>query len=59
MADSTQTLLCTYLSVVLLAGLLLNALLGWSWADSIAALVIAVVAVREGIQAWRGDRCCN
>jgi divalent metal cation (Fe/Co/Zn/Cd) transporter len=57
-ADSKQTLLCTYLSVVLLAGLLLNALLGWSWADPMAALVIAVVAVREGREAWRGDHCC-
>jgi divalent metal cation (Fe/Co/Zn/Cd) transporter len=54
-ADSTQTLLCTYLSAVLLAGLLLNALLGWSWADPIAGLVIAAVAVNEGVEAWRGD----
>lgn len=43
-ADSKQTLLCTYLSAVLLVGLLLNSLLGWSWADPIAALVIAVIA---------------
>ncbi|MCV7346184.1 cation transporter [Mycolicibacterium rhodesiae] len=57
-ADSKQTLLCTYLSAVLLAGLLLNALAGWWWADPIAALVIAGVATREGIQAWRGDACC-
>jgi divalent metal cation (Fe/Co/Zn/Cd) transporter len=57
-ADSKQTLLCTYLSAVLLVGLLLNALLGWSWADPIAAMVIAVIAVREGINAWRGDTCC-
>ena len=57
-ADSRQTLLCTYLSAVLLAGLALNALFGWSWADPIAALVIAVIAVREGIAAWRGDTCC-
>lgn len=56
-ADSTQTLLCTYLSAVLLAGLVLNATLGWSWADPVAALVIAAVAVREGVQAWRGDGC--
>ena len=55
MADSTQTMLCTYLSAVLLAGLLLNATLGWSWADPIAGLVIAGVAIREGIEAWRGD----
>jgi divalent metal cation (Fe/Co/Zn/Cd) transporter len=57
-ADSKQTLLCTYLSAVLLVGLLANALLGWSWADPVAGLVIAVVAVREGRQAWRGDGCC-
>jgi len=56
-ADSMQTLLCTYLSAILLAGLLLNATLGWSWADPLAALVIAGVAVREGVQAWRGDAC--
>ncbi len=56
-ADSTQTLLCTYLSAVLLVGLLLNAVLGWSWADPIAGLVIAGVAVREGIEAWRGEGC--
>jgi divalent metal cation (Fe/Co/Zn/Cd) transporter len=56
-ADSTQTLLCTYLSAVLLAGLVLNATLGWSWADPIAGLVIAAVAVREGIEAWRGEGC--
>lgn len=58
-ADSTQTLLCTYLSAVLLVGLLLNATLGWSWADPIAGLIIAGVAVREGIEAWRGDGCCS
>lgn len=57
-ADSKQTLLCTYLSAVLLIGLLLNSLLGWSWADPIAALVIAVIAVKEGINAWQGDTCC-
>jgi divalent metal cation (Fe/Co/Zn/Cd) transporter len=57
-ADSTQTLLCTYLSAVLLAGLLLNATLGWSWADPVAGLVIAAVAVREGVEAWRGEDCC-
>jgi divalent metal cation (Fe/Co/Zn/Cd) transporter len=54
-ADSKQTLLCTYLSAVLLVGLLLNALLGWSWADPVAGLVIAAVAVREGVEAWRED----
>jgi divalent metal cation (Fe/Co/Zn/Cd) transporter len=57
-ADSKQTLLCTYLSAVLLVGLGLNSLFGWAWADPIAALVIAVVAFREGREAWRGDTCC-
>ena len=56
-ADSTQTLLCTYLSAVLLVGLVLNATLGWSWADPIAGLVIAAVAVKEGLEAWRGENC--
>jgi divalent metal cation (Fe/Co/Zn/Cd) transporter len=58
-ADSKQTLLCTYLSAVLLVGLGLNGLYGWSWADPVAALVIAAVAVREGREAWRGDTCCD
>src|SRR6478672_11673592 len=57
-ADSKQTLLCTYLSAVLLVGLVLNSTLGWWWADAGAALVIAAIAVREGINAWRGDSCC-
>lgn len=57
-ADSKQTLLCAYLSGVLLLGLALNSLLGWSWADPLAALVIAAVAVREGHEAWRGEHCC-
>jgi divalent metal cation (Fe/Co/Zn/Cd) transporter len=57
-ADSKQTLLCTYLSAVLLAGLAVNTLFGWSWADPVAALTIAAVAVREGRLAWRGDACC-
>jgi len=56
-ADSKQTLLCSYLSAALLAGLLLNSLLGWAWADSVAALVIAGFAVKEGLEAWRGDAC--
>ncbi|WP_277499618.1 MULTISPECIES: cation transporter [unclassified Nocardioides] len=57
-ADSHQTLLCTYLSAVLLAGLLLNSLWGISWADPVAAMVIAAVAVPEGVGALRGDACC-
>jgi divalent metal cation (Fe/Co/Zn/Cd) transporter len=56
-ADSKQTLLCSYLSAALLAGLLLNSLLGWAWADSIAALVIAGFALKEGLEAWKGDAC--
>jgi divalent metal cation (Fe/Co/Zn/Cd) transporter len=58
-ADSQQTWLCTYLSAVVLAGLLLNATLGWWWADPIAALLIAALAVREGREAWRGETCCD
>ncbi|MEV5464776.1 cation transporter [Streptomyces griseoincarnatus] len=57
-ADSKQTLLCTYLSAVLLVGLVLNATLGWSWADPIAALAIAGIAVKEGRDAWQGKGCC-
>ncbi|MEV0254591.1 cation transporter [Streptomyces sp. NPDC050732] len=57
-ADSKQTLLCTYLSAVLLVGLVLNATLGWTWADPVAALVIAVIAVKEGRDAWQGKGCC-
>ena len=58
-ADSTQTLLCTYLSAVLLGGLVLNATLGWGWADPLAGLVIAAVALKEGRDAWRGEGCCG
>jgi divalent metal cation (Fe/Co/Zn/Cd) transporter len=57
-ADSTQTLLCTYLSAVLLVGLVLNATLGWTWADPVAGLVIAGLALKEGRDAWRGEGCC-
>ncbi|MFH8370635.1 cation transporter [Streptomyces sp. NPDC018031] len=57
-ADSKQTLLCTYLSAVLLVGLVLNATVGWSWADPVAALVIAAIAVKEGRDAWQGKGCC-
>lgn len=58
-ADSKQTLICTYLSAAVLAGLLLNSLVGWWWADAVAGLVIAGFAVREGIEAWRGDACAT
>jgi divalent metal cation (Fe/Co/Zn/Cd) transporter len=56
-ADSQQTLLCAFLSAVLLAGLALNSPFGCSWADPVAALVIAAVAVKVGREAWRGDAC--
>ncbi len=58
-SDSAQTLLCSWLSAVLLVGLLLNAVLGWSWADPVAGLVIAGVALKEGRDAWRGQACCG
>ncbi|WP_431982400.1 cation transporter [Streptomyces qinglanensis] len=57
-ADSKQTLLCTYLSAVLLVGLVLNAALGLPWADPVAALAIAGIAAREGRDAWQGKGCC-
>lgn len=59
MADSKQTELCTYLSAILLGGLLLNALLGWWWADPVAALVMVPIIVKEGIEALRGETCCD
>jgi divalent metal cation (Fe/Co/Zn/Cd) transporter len=58
-ADSKQTLICTYLSGAVLIGLLLNSLLGWWWVDAIAGLVIAAFAVHEGMEAWRGDACAT
>lgn len=54
-ADAKQLLLCISLSGTVLVGLLLNSLFGWWWADSVAALVVAFLAVREGVEAWRGD----
>jgi divalent metal cation (Fe/Co/Zn/Cd) transporter len=57
-ADSKQTLLCTYLSAAVLVGLVLNAALGWWWADPIVALGLAAVAIREGREALRGQTCC-
>jgi divalent metal cation (Fe/Co/Zn/Cd) transporter len=58
--EGAQNMLCAYLSVALLAGLGANALLGWWWADPAAGLLIAAVAVREGMGGWRGelDACC-
>jgi divalent metal cation (Fe/Co/Zn/Cd) transporter len=58
-ADSRQTLLCTYMSAVLLGGLLLNAAAGWWWADPLAGLAIAAIAVKEGRSAWLGEGCCT
>lgn len=56
-ADSKQTLICSYLSAAVLLGLVLNLAFGWTWADPVAGLVIVVFAVREGLEAWRGDAC--
>ena len=58
-ADSKQTLICTYLSAAVLVGLVLNSLFGWWWADAVAGLVIAGFAIREGFEAWRGDACAT
>ena len=58
-ADSRQTLICTYLSGAVLIGLVFNSLFGWWWVDAIAGLVIAVFALREGVEAWRGDACAT
>jgi divalent metal cation (Fe/Co/Zn/Cd) transporter len=57
--EGTQNMVCAYLSVALLVGLLANALAGWWWADPAAALVIAGVALREGRESWRGAGCCE
>jgi divalent metal cation (Fe/Co/Zn/Cd) transporter len=59
MSESRQTMLCAYLSAALLAGLGLNALAGWWWADPITALLIAAVAAKEGRDSWRGEACCT
>lgn len=56
-ADSKQTLICSYLSAAVLLGLVFNLAFGWAWADPVAGLVIVVFAVREGLEAWRGDAC--
>ena len=58
-SEGAQNMVCAYLSVALLIGLSANALLSWWWADPLAALVIAVVAAREGVQSWRGDACTD
>jgi divalent metal cation (Fe/Co/Zn/Cd) transporter len=54
-ADAKETFVCAWLSAALLAGLVLNASLGWWWADPVAALAIAGFAVKEGVETWRGD----
>jgi len=58
-ADSRQSDFCAYLSGILLAGLILNAFFRWWWADPAAALVMVVLMLREGVQAFRGKTCCN
>jgi divalent metal cation (Fe/Co/Zn/Cd) transporter len=57
-ADSRQTLLCTYLSAAVLVGLVINAALGWWWADPVVALGLAAIAIREGRSALHGQTCC-
>jgi divalent metal cation (Fe/Co/Zn/Cd) transporter len=57
-SEGKQNLLCAYLAAALLVGLLGNALVGAWWLDPLVALLIAYVAVREGVEAWRGDACC-
>jgi divalent metal cation (Fe/Co/Zn/Cd) transporter len=56
-ADSRQTSICAYLSAILLAGLTLNAVLGWWWADPVAALAMLPIIVNEGLEALRGEVC--
>ena len=58
-ADARQTDFCVYLSAILLGGLLLNALLGWWWADPVAAIVMAPIIGKEGVEALRGKTCCD
>lgn len=58
-ADSRQTDICAYLSAILLVGLGLNALLGWWWADPVAALAMVPIVAKEGIEAVRGETCCD
>jgi divalent metal cation (Fe/Co/Zn/Cd) transporter len=58
-AESKQTSLCAYLSVILLGGLILNAVLGWWWADPVAALVMVPIIAREGVEGLRGEACAD
>ncbi|HEY2940407.1 MAG TPA: cation transporter [Gaiellaceae bacterium] len=57
--EGGQNMICAYLSIALLVGLLANALVGWWGADPLAALVIGGVAAREGVESWRGEACCD
>jgi divalent metal cation (Fe/Co/Zn/Cd) transporter len=59
MADAKQTELCTYLSAITLGGLILNALFGWWWADPVAALIMVPIVINEGLEALRGEACCD
>ena len=56
-SEAGQNMICAYLSIALLAGLMLNAVAGWWWADPAAALVIATIALNEGREAWSGESC--
>lgn len=56
-SEASQNMICAYLSIALLVGLLANALAGWWWADPVAALAIAGIAAKEGRDAWRGESC--
>lgn len=56
-ADSKQSSICGYLAAILLCGLVLNALLGWWWADPVAALVMLPIIIKEGVEALRGETC--
>jgi divalent metal cation (Fe/Co/Zn/Cd) transporter len=58
-ADAKQTDFCVYLSVILLLGLLLNAALGWWWADPTAALIMVPLIAKEGVEAMKGQTCCE
>ena len=58
-ADSMETIICAYLSVILLAGLVLNGLFGWWWADPVAGLVMIYFLVKEGREAMSGEGCCG
>lgn len=58
-ADAYETIACAWLSLSTLVGLALNAAVGWSWADPVAALLIVPLVIREGWEAWRGEECCH